>query len=130
MMTNNLELVRRTYASDPAEKLQALEAVVAPDVEWTEAAGFPYAGTYRGLDAISEGVFNRLGTEWHGYRADAHTFVGDDDHVAVFGVYSGTFKATGKSMSSPFAHLYEFENGKIVRMTQYVDTVLVARALG
>lgn len=40
MMTNNIELVRRTYASDPAEKLKALEAVVAPDVEWTEAAGF------------------------------------------------------------------------------------------
>lgn len=79
---------------------------------------------------IAEGVFNRLGTEWDGYRADPHTFVGDDDYVAVLGVYSGTFKATGKSMSSPFAHLYEFENGKIVRMTQYVDTVLVNRALG
>jgi ketosteroid isomerase-like protein len=128
-MTTNIEFVRRTYAGDPAEKLRALEAVVAPEIEWTEAAGFPYAGTYRGLDAISRGVFYRLGTEWDGYIAKAHTFVGDDSHVAVFGVYSGTFKATGKSMSSPFAHLYEFENGKIVRMTQYVDTVLVARAL-
>ena len=129
MMTNTIELVRRTYVGDPAAKQRALEAVAAPDIEWTEAAGFPYAGTYRGLDARTKGVFYRLGTEWDGYSADAHTFVGDDDHVAVFGVYSGTFKATGKSMSSPFAHLYEFENGKIVRMTQYVDTVLVARAL-
>ena len=128
-MTNNIELIRRTYAGSPSEKQQALEAVVAPDIEWTEAAGFPYAGTYRGLEAITKGVFYRLGTEWEGYKADPHTFVGDNGHVAVFGVYSGTFKATGKSMSSPFAHLYEFENGKIVRMTQYVDTVLVARAL-
>ena len=129
MMADKIELVRRTYAGDAAEKLQALEAVVAADIEWTEAAGFPYAGTYRGLEAITAGVFYRLGTEWDGYFAEAHTFVGDDDHVAVFGVYSGTFKATGKFMTSPFAHLYEFENGKIVRMTQYVDTVLVARAL-
>lgn len=128
-MTDKIELVRRTYGGEAAEKQLALEAVVAPDIEWTEAAGFPYAGTYRGLDAITKAVFYRLGTEWEGYQADPHTFVGDDEHVAVFGVYSGTFKATGRSMSSPFAHLYEFKNGKIVRMTQYVDTVLVARAL-
>ena len=68
-MTDNIELVRRTYAGDPVEKLRALEAVVAPDIEWTEAAGFPYAGAYRGLDAITKGVFHRLGTEWGGNRA-------------------------------------------------------------
>ena len=53
----------------------------------------------------------------------------DGDRVAAFGVYSGTYKATNKSMRAPFAHLYEIKDGKIVRMTQYVDTVLVQRAL-
>jgi ketosteroid isomerase-like protein len=53
----------------------------------------------------------------------------DGDRVAAFGVYSGTYKATSKSMRAPFAHLYEIKNGKIARMTQYVDTVLVQRAL-
>lgn len=128
-MTTNLDLIRRTYAIDPAEKLAALKAAAAPDLEWTEAAGFPYAGTYRGLEAITAGVFARLGGEWDGYRADVHTFIADGDRVAAFGVYSGTYKATGKYMTSPFAHLYELKDGKILRMTQYVDTVLVARAL-
>lgn len=32
-------------------------------------------------------------------------------------------------MTSPFAHLYHLKDGKIMRMTQYVDTVLVSRAL-
>lgn len=32
-------------------------------------------------------------------------------------------------MQAPFAHLYEIRDGKIVRMSQYVDTVLVAKAL-
>ena len=128
-MTTYLELIRRTYATDPAEKISALEAAAAPDIEWTEAAGFPYAGTYKGLDAITKGVFARLGGEWEGYRADVHTYVADGDYVAAFGVYSGTFRATGKSMTAPFAHLYKFENGKIVRMTQHVDTVLVREAM-
>ena len=32
-------------------------------------------------------------------------------------------------MSAAFAHLYELRAGKIARMTQYVDTLLVQRAL-
>ena len=82
-----------------------------------------------GPDAIIAGVFRRLGTEWIGYRADVHTYLEDGDRVAAFGVYSGTYKATGKSMRAAFAHLYQMKDGKIVRMTQYVDTFLVQQAL-
>jgi ketosteroid isomerase-like protein len=32
-------------------------------------------------------------------------------------------------MTAPFAHLYQIKDGKVIRMTQYVDTVLVTRAL-
>ena len=42
---------------------------LAPDIRWTEAEGFPYGGTYVGPDAILQGVFMRLGTEWDGYAA-------------------------------------------------------------
>jgi ketosteroid isomerase-like protein len=41
----------------------------------------------------------------------------------------GTYKATGKSMRAVFAHLYELKDGKIVRMTQYVDSVPVQEVL-
>jgi hypothetical protein len=56
-----------------------------------------YAGTYVGIAAIIAGVFHRLGTEWIGYRAEAHTFLADGDRVAAFGVYSGTYEATAGS---------------------------------
>jgi len=128
-MKSNLELVRGTYEGTSEENGRNLMAVLSPDVEWTEAEGFPYAGTYVGVDALMAGVFKRLGTEWTGYRADVHTYIADGDKVAAFGVYSGTYNATGKSMTSPFAHYYELLDGKIVRMRQYVDTVLVSRAL-
>ena len=60
-----------------------------------------------GPEAILAGVFRRLGSEWTGYRADVHTYLADGDRVAAFGVYSGTYKATGKSMRADFAHLYQ-----------------------
>nr|WP_295884315.1 nuclear transport factor 2 family protein [uncultured Devosia sp.] len=128
-MSTNLELIRGTYEGSSEENGRNLLAVLSPDVEWTEAEGFPYSGTYVGPEALIDGVFRRLGSEWTGYRADVHTYIADGDRVAAFGVYSGTYNATGKSMTSPFAHLYQIKDGKVIRMTQYVDTVLVTRAL-
>ncbi|AVT76303.1 ketosteroid isomerase-related protein [Rhodopseudomonas palustris] len=128
-MTSHLDLIRRTYEGSSEENGRNLLAVLHPDVEWTEAEGFPYAGTYVGVDALMAGVFARLASEWIGYRAEVHTYLADGDRVAAFGVYSGTYKATGKTMRAAFAHLYEIQDGKIRRMTQYVDTVMVAKAL-
>jgi ketosteroid isomerase-like protein len=127
-MGANLELIRATYEGKSEDNGRNLLAALAPDASWTEAEGFPYAGTYVGAEAIIAGVFHRLGTEWVGYKAEVHTFLEDGDKVAAFGVYSGTYKATGKSMRAEFAHLYVLKGGKIQSMNQYVDTVLVARA--
>ncbi|MBO3761116.1 nuclear transport factor 2 family protein [Ciceribacter sp. L1K22] len=128
-MISNLDLIRATYEGSSEENGRNLMAVLHPDVEWTEAEGFPYAGTYVGIDALMAGVFARLGSEWIDYRADVQTYLADGDRVAAFGVYSGTYKATGKPMRAAFAHLYDIEDGKIRRMTQYVDSVMVAKAL-
>ncbi|MCX5581691.1 nuclear transport factor 2 family protein [Kaistia terrae] len=128
-MGANLELIRATYEGASEENGRNLLAALAPDATWTEAEGFPYAGTYTGPDAIVAGVFRRLATEWIGYRAEVHTYLEDGARVAAFGVYSGTYKATGKAMRSPFAHLYLVKNGKIATMVQYVDTALVQKAL-
>lgn len=128
-MGTNLDLIRATYEGTSDENGRNLLAVLAPDAEWTEAEGFPYAGTYVGPQAIVDGVFRRLGSEWTGYRAQVHTYLEDGDRVAAFGVYSGTYAATGKSMQASFAHLYQLKDGRIARMTQYVDTVPVRAAM-
>ncbi|KMM75991.1 ketosteroid isomerase [Xanthomonas sp. NCPPB 1128] len=128
-MTDNRELIRRTYEGSSEENGRQLLAVLSPDIEWTEAEGFPYAGTYVGVEALMQGVFHRLATEWDDYKASVHTYLADGERVAAFGVYSGTYKATGKSMTAHFAHLYELRDGRILRMQQYVDSAMVRRAI-
>lgn len=129
-MTANKDIIRATYEGGAAEKVERLTAALAPDAQWTEAAGFPYAGTYIGPDAIFANVFHRLATEWDDYRAQANLFLEDGDQVAAFGVYSGTYLATGKAMTATFAHLYRLNDGKIVSMEQYVDSASVVAAMG
>ncbi|WP_291591372.1 nuclear transport factor 2 family protein [Comamonas sp. UBA7528] len=128
-MTTNLDIIRATYEGTSEENGRHLLAVLAPDATWTEAAGFPYAGTYVGAEQIVAGVFQRLGTEWEGYTAKVHTYLADGNRVAAFGAYAGTYRKTGKAMTATFAHLYHLQNGKIIRMEQYVDSHLVQQAM-
>lgn len=128
-MESNLDIIRATYEGASEENGKNLLAALAPNATWTEAAGFPYAGTYIGPEAIIANVFQRLATEWIDYRADVHTYLADGDRVAAFGVYSGTYRKTGKAMTATFAHLYRLKDGKIVSMEQYVDSAMVRQAL-
>lgn len=128
-MTSNLDIIRASYEGPSEENGKNLLAALAPDATWTEAAGFPYAGTYTGPEEIVAKVFFRLATEWIDYRAQVHTYLADGDQVAAFGKYSGTYRKTGKSMTATFAHLYRLKDGKIVSMEQIVDSAMVQKAL-
>lgn len=128
-MGRNLDIIRATYEGASEENGKNLLAALAPNATWTEAAGFPYAGTYIGPEAITANVFQRLAAEWIDYRAEVHTYLADGDRVAAFGVYSGTYRKTGKAMTATFAHLYRLKDGKIVSMEQYVDSAMVQQAL-
>jgi ketosteroid isomerase-like protein len=128
-MRPNLDLVRATYEGSSADNGQRLREALAPDAIWIEAAGFPYAGTYLGPDAVFAGVFHRLATEWIDYRAEVESFVTEGDHVVAFGTYAGTYKATGRAMRAAFAHHWTLRDGKIIRMVQYVDSHLVQQAI-
>lgn len=98
-------------------------------VEWTQANGSPYAGTYHGPQAVLEGVFAKLGDEWDGFKIEPSQFVAEGDEVVSLGTYSGTYKATGKSFSARFAHAFTVKDGKIVRFEQVVDSAELNKAL-
>ncbi len=96
-----LDTIQRLYAGFASADLPAVLAGMAPDIEWTEAEGYPYAGTFHGPQAIVDGVFIRLATEWEGYQAVPDRYVSEGDEVIALGHYSGTYKATGKSFRAP-----------------------------
>ncbi|ALG10781.1 nuclear transport factor 2 family protein [Kibdelosporangium phytohabitans] len=128
-MTNPQLIIQEHYAASGRGDLDGMVAAFAPDIEWTEMAGFPYAGTYRGVEEIREQVFGRLGGEWDGYEAVPEELVSVDDHVVVFGTYSGVFTATGKHMRARFVHHWTVRGGQVVRFEQFTDTHLVRAAM-
>ncbi|NUR42965.1 MAG: SnoaL-like domain-containing protein, partial [Streptomyces sp.] len=77
------DVVRRQYLASAAGDLDALRATLAPDVEWTEMAGFPLAGTYRTPEGVTANVMEKLGQDWDGWTAHDDTYVVDGENVVV-----------------------------------------------
>ncbi len=121
--------VEGLYGALGAGDIAAAMELMDEGIEWKEADGFPLAGVYRGPQAVLDGVFARLGSEWAGFKADLDRIVVEGDQAMSVGTYSGTYKATGKSFSARFAHAIDVRDGKVVRFEQIVDSAEVNRAL-
>ncbi|WP_353952073.1 nuclear transport factor 2 family protein [Knoellia sp. S7-12] len=122
------DVVRRQYVASAAGDLAALRATMAPDVEWTEMAGFPLAGTYRTPEGVTTNVMEKLGAEWDGWAAHDDTYVVDGENVVVLARYTASHRATGKDLAVRVAHHFIVRGGLIVRFEQFVDTALVRDA--
>jgi len=124
-------LVENVYAGFAEGDMAKVTGGMAPDIVWNEAEGNPYAdkNPYVGPDAILGGLFARLGGDWDGFTAAPQSIVADGGKVVVFGRYSGTYKATGKTMNTPFVHEWTVENGRIAAFQQYTDTAAQQAAM-
>jgi uncharacterized protein len=119
----NLEIVKSTYEGKNSEENgRNLKEHAADNIIWTEAKGFPYGGTYKGMEAITQNVFYRLATEWINYKFTPEGYVAEGDTVVAYGTYSGANKQTGKPFEARVAHLWKLKNGKIVSFEQFVDS--------
>ena len=126
---SNKEIVENGYKCFKTGDIPGLLANFAENIEWTEAEGFPYGGTYKGADAIVENVFMKLGSEWEGFAAVPDEILDAGETIVALGHYSGKYNATGKSMKVPFAHVWTLSDGKIVKFVQYTDTLKVSEVL-
>ena len=129
-MRTNLTIIADHYAASARQDIANIMAEVAPDVQWTEMAGFPCAGTWVGPEQIIEHVFMVLGSEWIGYQFELEELIDAGSRVIGVAHYHGTYGKTGKSMRVRVAHVWQLNDGKIVRFEQFTDTLLVAEAMG
>jgi ketosteroid isomerase-like protein len=122
------QVVRRQYVASARGDLEALRSTLAPDVEWTEMAGFPLAGTYRTAEEVTTNVMEKLASEWEDWTAHDDTYVVDGEDVVVLARYTARHQATRKPLDVRVAHHFVVRDGPIVRFEQFVDTALVRDA--
>ncbi len=128
-MATNREIVAGAYASFAEGDVPGALGVMADDIEWIEADGFPLAGTYVGPQAVLEGVFMRLVEVGDEFAVIPDQIVADGDTVVALGNYTWKRKSSGEPASVKMAHVWTLDGGKVVAFQQHVDTVRV-RELG
>lgn len=124
-----LDIIQKHYDASDAGDPAAMVADFAPDITWTEAAGFPYAGTYHGPDEVRAGVFERLPKDFDDYSVLRDRFVCEGDTVVMLGRYSGRGHVTGRDFVCAVCHIWDVKDGAIVRFEQIVDSVPVVAVL-
>jgi ketosteroid isomerase-like protein len=130
-ITNNpIEIVRGFYDALGCGDVPGVLASLHDKLESTEAERFPYySGTWHSAKEVLDKLLVPLSRDWDGFAARAHDFIAEGDRVVSLGVYSGTSRATGKSMTSPFAHVWTVRDGKLAKFNMHTDTAKVLEAL-
>jgi ketosteroid isomerase-like protein len=126
---SNVHLIERLYQTFARGDVPGVLATFDPQIEWISAEGAPYPGTFISPNAVLTHVFARIGSEWDGFRVEPAEFLDAGEHVVALGHYHGTYKATGRTMSAAFAHVWTVREGRVARFRQYADTRKMAEAL-
>ena len=124
MSVESVKVVEGMYEAFGKGDIPTVLAALDPQVEWWEAENFIYAdgNPYVGPDAVLNGVFMRIGSEWEGFAVSPSGVLDAGETIIGHGHYSGTYRKTGKQARAQFAHFFTFRDGKIVKFQQYTDT--------
>lgn len=128
----HVQVVRGMYDCFARGDVPGVLAAMDTEIEWNEAEGFPYAdgNPYIGPNAVVEGVFSRLVSEWEYWNLDVQEILDAGDTVIALGRYKAKNKETAVEINAQFAHFWSMKNGKAAGFQQYADTAQVSRAVG
>jgi uncharacterized protein len=131
MSQENITVIRGIYESFGTGDVASVLGQMHQHIEWREAENFIYAdrSPYRGPQAVLEGVFMRLASEWADFKVMPEEWLDAGNHVVVLGTYSGRHKESGREVRAQFAHIWGVTHGRVVRFQQYTDTKQFADAI-
>jgi ketosteroid isomerase-like protein len=126
MAQEQIDLVKKGYDAFGRGDVEGLIALLDTNVEWTTPGpkDLPTAGTRRGQDAVRE-FFGLMDQHYVVELFEPKSFISDGDTVVVQGVDTIKVKATGKSLSETWAHVFTVKGGSIVAFKEYLDTAAV-----
>ncbi len=132
MSEENVKVVKGMYEAFGRGDIPAVIAALDQNIEWLEAENFIYddGNPYVGPNAVLEGVFMRIGTDWEDFTVSPEGILDAGETVVGHGYYSGTYKKNGSRVRAQFAHLFTFRGGTVVKFQQYTDTAQFLRVVG
>ncbi len=115
-MNNEIEVLKQFYAAINRNDLPGITKYFDPQIVRIEPAGFPTAGTYRGIAEVQEDIMKGRGT-WAEGTCEPEKFLTHGDKVVVYLHVRVRLKDSTDWIDGRFADGFVFRAGKI---TQYL----------
>ncbi len=127
--SSNVKVISAAYEALARGDLDAALSNFSDGIVWSVAEGHPLAGgnPYVGLESVKRDMLTPLAADWDGLQIKVEEILDAGHKVLVQGRYLGLHKETGRRLDAQMAHIFTFENGKVVHYQQYVDTAQVNR---
>ena len=129
---SNAQRIRDLYGAFGRGDIPTVLGALDPNVEWVEPENtiFGEHNTFRGPKAVAESVFMRIPQDWNNFRLTVDRVIDGGETVAVQGRYHATSKSTGQPLDAQYVHVWDFREGKIVRLQVYTDTAQFVHVSG
>lgn len=126
----NKKLIKEAYDALAEGDRRPLGALFADEAAWDMIGTTEWSGRYEGKEAIYRDLLTPLFSLFGDvYTNRALRIIAEDDLVVVESRGRVTTK-TGKPYNNTYCWIYRMKGGKIVEISEYLDTALAEAALG
>jgi ketosteroid isomerase-like protein len=126
----NKQLMQNIFLELAKGNSQPLRDSLAENCNWTVSGTTAWSGTYTGKQAILTRLLIPLREKLAGqYTNTAHRFIAEGDLVVVECQGHSTTK-TGMPYNNKYCFIFRIRDGKLLEVTEYMDTQLAANVLG
>ena len=128
--TNNKKLMQNIFSELSKGNSQPFVENMAEEFSWTITGTTKWSRRYDGRQVVIDELFGALRDRLvPPIVVDAWNFIADGDYVAVEARGKNTTK-DGFTYNNVYCYVFRLANGKLLAMTEYLDTELVTTALG
>jgi uncharacterized protein len=126
----NKRVVQDMFAELAAGNSKPFVDSFADDIQWTLIGSTEWSGTFRGKQSVLTELLGPLRAQLaERLTVTTHRFIADGDYVVVEARGRAMTKA-GQPYNNSYCWIYRLADGKVQEVTEYMDTQLVAEALG
>ena len=126
----NKKLIQDMFAELSSGNPEAFLGNMADDVQFTLIGSTKFSGVFNGKQELIDKVLTPLSSQLEGgLTITPENFIADGDTVAMQAKGKSRTKS-GKSYDNTYCQVFQIVNGKVQRVTEYLDTELVTEAFG